>query len=50
MPPTTTFPQFSTALGIKLSKLIKEARMLGCETYSGLVDVVVAKNWLKKGF
>ena len=33
---------------MKLSKLIKEARLLECETFSGTVDVVVAKNWLKR--
>ena len=44
MPPTTTLSQSSTLLGIKLSKLIKEARTLGCETFSGSVDAIVAKN------
>ena len=33
---------------IKFSKLIKETRQLGCETFSSTVDVVAAKNWLKK--
>ena len=33
---------------MKLSKLIKKARLLGCETFSGTVDAVVAKNWLKR--
>ena len=33
---------------VKLSKLVKEARQLGCETFSGTVDVVAAKNWLKR--
>ena len=33
---------------MKLSKLVKEARLLGCETFSGSVDAIVAKNWLKK--
>ena len=32
---------------IKLSKLVKEARQLGCETFSSIVDIVAAKNWLK---
>ena len=50
MPPTTTLPQSSTTLGIKLSKLIKEARMLGCEIFSRSVDDVVEKNWLKRVF
>ena len=33
---------------MKLSKLVKEARQLGYETFSGIMDVVVAKNWLKR--
>ena len=32
---------------LKLSKLVKEERQLGCETFSGTVDAVVGKNWLK---
>ena len=44
MPPMTTFPHSSTTSGIKLSKLIKEARTLGCETFSGTVDAMVARN------
>ena len=45
-----TFAQPSAQLMIKISKLVKEARQLGCETFSGSVDVVAAKNWLKKVF
>ena len=48
MPLMTTLSQSSTISGIKLSKLIKEARTLGCETFSGIVDAVVARNWLKR--
>ena len=48
MPLTITLPQSSTTSGIKLSKLIKKARTLDCETSSGTVDAVVARNWLKK--
>ena len=48
MPPTTTLPQSSTTSVIKLSKLIKKAITLGCEIFSGSVDVVVARNQLKK--
>ena len=48
MPPMTNLPQSSTTPGIKLSKLINEARTLGCETFSGIADVVVARNWLKR--
>ena len=33
---------------IKLSKLVMKARQLGCETFSGTVDVIAAKNWLKR--
>ena len=33
---------------VKLSKLVKKARQLGCETFSRSVDVVLVKNWLKK--
>ena len=48
MPPTITFPQPSTHTGIKLSKLVKEARLFGYETFSGSVDAVVVRTW--KGF
>ena len=33
---------------VKLSKWIKKARQLGCETFSGTINVVVMKNWLKR--
>ena len=46
--PPTTFSQPSTQLDVKLSKLIKEAKLLGCETFSGSVDAIIAKNWLKR--
>ena len=45
-----TFVATSTQSGVKLSKLVKEARLLGCETFSGTIDAIVAKNWLKKIF
>ena len=45
MSPLVTPPAQPT---IKLSKLVKDARQLGCETFSGTVDVVTAKNWLKR--
>ena len=35
---------------VKLSKLVKKARQLGCETFSASVDAVVARKWLKKVF
>ena len=48
MPPIVTFAQPLAQPVVKLSKLIKESRQLGCETFSGIVDVVVAKNWFKE--
>ena len=47
-PPPTIFAQPSTQQGVKLSKLVKEVRLLGCETFSRSVDAIVAKNWMKK--
>ena len=47
-PPPTTFAQPSTQQGVKLSKLVKEVRLLSCETFSGSVDAIVAKNWMEK--
>ena len=47
-PPPTTFAQSSTQQWVKLSKLVMEARLLGCETFFGSVDVIAAKNWMKK--
>ena len=43
-----SFAQPSTQQGVKLTKLVKEARLLGCETFFGTVDAIVAKNWMKK--
>ena len=48
IPPPTTHAQPSTQPGLKLSKLVKEARLLGCQTFSETVDDIVAKNWIKK--
>ena len=31
-----------------MSKLVKKARLLGCETFSRSVDAIVAKNCLKR--
>ena len=45
-----TFSQPSTQSRVKLSKLVKEARLLGCDTFSRTIGVVIAKNWLKKIF
>ena len=28
--------------------MVKEARLLGYETFSGIIDAIVAKNWMKK--
>ena len=47
-PLPTTYAQPSTQPELKLSKLVKEARLLGCQTFSGTVDAIVAKNWIKK--
>ena len=47
-PSPTTFAQPLTQQRVKLSKLVKKARLLGCETFFGLVDAIVARNWLKK--
>ena len=33
---------------LKLSKLVKEARHLGCETFFSIVNAVTTKNWLKR--
>ena len=44
MPPTTTFSQPV----VKLSKLVKKDKQLGCETFSGTGDVVTTKNWLER--
>ena len=33
---------------MKLSKLVKEDRLLRCETFSRTVNAIVAKNWLTK--
>ena len=48
VPPPTTHAQPSTKPGLKLSKLVKEARLLGCQTFFGTVDAIVAKYWIKK--
>ena len=51
VPPTITFAQHTTPQHwVKLSKLVKKARQLGCETFSGSVDAVLAKKLAKKSF
>ena len=50
MLPTATFAQPSAQPRVKLSKLVKKTRQLGCETFLGSVDAVIAKNWLKRVF
>ena len=47
-PSQTAYTQPSAQPVVKLSKLVKEARLLGCQTFSGSVDAIVAKNWIKK--
>ena len=32
----------------ELSKLIKEARLLGCENFSGVYDATVAREWIER--
>ena len=50
MPSTETFAQSSVQPGVKLSKLVKKAKQLGCETFSGSVDAITTKNWFKRVF
>ena len=38
----------SAHLVVKLSKLVNKARQLGHETFLGIVDAVIVKNWLKR--
>ena len=33
---------------LMLSKLVKDAIQLGCETFSGTINAVSTKNWLKR--
>ena len=47
-PPPTIYAQPFTQPRVKLSKLVKEVRLLGCQTFSGSVDAIVVKNWIKK--
>ena len=48
MPPIATPVQPPAQSIIKLSNLVKEARQLGCEIFSDTLDVVAARNWLKR--
>ena len=48
MPSTVTFVPALAQPVLKLSKLVKKAKQLGCEIFFGTVDAVVAKNWLKR--
>ena len=48
MPPTVIFAPPLAQPTVKLSKLVKKVRQLGCETFSSTIDVVATKNWLKK--
>ena len=43
MPPMAPIVPLPAQSAIKLSKLVKKARQLGYETFSGTVDVVVKK-------
>ena len=44
-----TFAQPPAQPIVKLSKLVKEARELGCETFSSTVDIFAVNNLLKRG-
>ena len=48
MPPTITFAPPPTQPFMTLSKLVKEAKQLGCQTFSSTIDVVAAKKWLRR--
>ena len=48
VPPMATVAQPQKQYVVKLSKLIKKARQLGCQTFFGTIDAVAAKNWLKR--
>ena len=48
MPPMAPFVSLPAQPTLKLSKLAKKVRQLGSETFSGTIDTVVAKNWLKR--
>ena len=48
VPPLTTYAQPFAQHGLKLSKLVKKARLLGCQTFFGSVDAFMVKNWIKK--
>ena len=47
MPSIVPFVSPPAQLVVKLSKLVKEAKKLGCETFLGIVDVAI-NNWLKR--
>ena len=48
VPPTAPPIPHPAQPAIKLSKSVKEARQLGCETFSDIVYAVEVKNWLKR--
>ena len=48
MPFTTPFVPTPAQLVVKFSKLVKEAKQLGCETFSSTVDAITTKNGLKR--
>ena len=43
-PPPITFAQPYTQQEMKLSKLVKKARLLRCQIFFGSVDAIVVKN------
>ena len=48
MPPMAPFVTPPAHPALKLSKLVKEARQLGYETFSDIVDAIAVKNLLKR--
>ena len=48
MPPMAPFVMPLAQPTLKLSKLVKEARQLGCETFFSTINAVMGKNWLKR--
>ena len=47
MPPMASLATPPAQPTLKLSKLVKEARQLSCETFSSTIYVIAVKNWLK---
>ena len=50
VPPMAPFVPPLAQPTIKLSKLVKKVRQLGCETFSSTVDAITSKKLAKEGF